>query len=281
MPIKIYRPTTPGRRKASVQDFSDVTTMNPTKSLLRSFKENAGRNNSGKITVRHRGGGVKRLYRMVDFRQEILDVPATVRQIEYDPNRGPRVALIEYENGVKSYILAPAGLKVGDKILSSMKAIEPITGSRMPIKHIPVGMFIHNVELLPGTGGKLVRGAGNGAQIQTIEGEYAQLKLPSGEVRLVMIDCRASLGAIGNPDYKLIRLGTAGRKRRKGWRPAVTGKAMNPVDHPHGGGEGHNPIGLKRGPKTLWGKPAMGVKTRKRDKASNKFILKRRKNNKE
>lgn len=280
MPIKLYKSTTNGRREGSVQDFSDVTKTEPEKSLTIMLKKNSGRNNTGIITVRHRGGGVRRLYRLVDFKQENHDIPGAVTAIEYDPNRGPRLALVEYENKAKSYIIAPQGIKVGDRVLSSLKAIEPTLGARLPLKNIPVGLFVYNIELTPGKGGQLARGAGSGAQLQTIEGDYAQLKLPSGEVRLVSVDCMASIGQVGNQDYKLIRLGKAGRKRLKGWRPVVRGKAMNPVDHPHGGGEGRNPIGLKGGPKTKWGKKALGVKTRKSQKASSKFIISRRRGKK-
>lgn len=279
MPIKVYKPTTAGRRKSSVQDFSDVTKMTPEKSLVTRLKKHGGRNNTGRITVRHRGGGVKRLYRMVDFSQTKFDMPATVDAIEYDPNRGPRIALITYTDGQKSYILCPEGMKVGDTVLSSQNKIEAALGMRMPLGHIPVGLFVYNVELTPGKGGQLVRGAGSAAQLQVIEGEHAQLKLPSGELRLVKKECLASIGRVGNPDYQLVRYGKAGRMRKRGWRPTVLGKSMNPVDHPHGGGEGHSPIGLKGGPKTPWGKKALGVKTRKAGKWSDKFIIGRRKRN--
>lgn len=275
MSIKLYKSTTNGRRQGSVQDFSDVTAKRPVKSLTAVRKQNAGRNHSGIITVRHRGGGAKRLYRLVDFRLANYDVPGKIATIEYDPNRGPRIALAEYQDKSKAYIIVPQGMKVGDSIMSSRNPIEPTVGARMPLKHIPVGLFVYNVELEPGKGGQLVRSAGVGAQFQTLEGCYAQLKLPSGEVRLVLAECAATVGQVGNPDYKLVRLGKAGRKRLKGWRPVVRGKVMNPVDHPHGGGEGRNPIGLKGGPKTKWGKKALGVKSR-RSKASDKLILSRR-----
>ncbi len=258
MPIKVHKPTTPGRRNSSVQDFSDVTKVKPEKSLVVKLKTHSGRNNTGKITVRHREGGAKKLYRLVDFRQERYDVLATVEAIEYDPNRGPRVALIRYTDDVKSYIIAPQGMKVGDTVLSSLQKVEPVVGNRMPLEHIPVGLFVYSVELSPGRGGQLVRGAGNSAQLQVLEGQYAQLKLPSGEVRLVKKECRASIGIVSNPDYKLVRYGKAGRQRHRGWRPTVLGKSMNPVDHPHGGGEGRSPIGLKGGPKTPWGKNLHG-----------------------
>lgn len=277
MAVRIHKPTTPGRRKSSVQDFSDITKKRPEPSLVRILQKKSGRNNTGRITVRHQGGGVKRLYRMVDFEQTLFDVPGKVISIEYDPNRGPRLALVEYANGRKVYILAVQGMKVGDAVLTSQKKIEAVSGNRMPLQYIPVGLFTHNIEMTPGKGGQIVRGAGLGAQLQVLEGEYAQIKLPSGEVRLVKKECMATIGMVGNSDYKLVRYGKAGRKRHMGIRPRVKGKAMNPVDHPHGGGEGHSPIGLKGGPKTLWGKKARGVKTRKRNKWSNKFIVATRK----
>lgn len=280
MAVKVYKPTTPGRRKSSVQDFSDITKTRPEKSLTRRLSKNAGRNNTGRITVRHRGGGVKRLYRMVDFMRTVFDEPAEVKAIEYDPNRGARIALVEYKNGKKAYYLAAAGTKVGDTLVSSEKQIEATRGNRMPLQHIPVGLFVYNVELSPGKGGQIVRGAGTGAQLQVLEGGFAQLKLPSGEVRLVKKECFATVGRVSNPDYQLVRWGKAGRRRYLGWRPIVKGKNMNPVDHPHGGGEGHSPIGLRGGPKTAQGKKAMGVKTRKKNKASSKFILRARKKKK-
>lgn len=241
------------------------------------MRRKSGRNNTGKITVRHQGGGVKRLYRLVDFKQQKFDIAAEVKAIEYDPNRGARIMLVEYADGGKSYLLAPQGIKVGDAVISSQGKIDAKIGNRMPLEHIPVGLFVYNVELTPGKGGQIVRGAGNGAQLQVVEGDYAQVKLPSGEVRLVKKNCLASIGMVSNPDYNLIRWGKAGRIRKLGIRPTVKGKNMNPVDHPHGGGEGHSPIGLKGGPKTQWGKKARGVKTRKPDKWSNKFILQKRK----
>ena len=280
MAVKKYKPTTPGRRGASVLDSSDITKKKPEKSLIEPIKKTGGRNNTGRITVRHRGGGVKRMYRKIDFKRLAFDKTAEVIAIEYDPNRGPRIALIQYEDGTKSYILAAAGMKVGDKVLSSDKKIEAATGNRMPLEQIPTGLFVYNVELAPGNGGQIVRGAGTGAQLQVVEGKYAQLKLPSGEVRLVKKNCLATVGKVGNTDHKLVRLGKAGRRRKLGWRPTVRGSAMNPVDHPHGGGEGAQPIGLKGGPKTPWGKKALGVKTRKKDKASNKFIVASRKKKK-
>ncbi len=280
MAVKKYKPTTPGRRGASVQDFSDVTKKRPEKSLVERLKRHSGRNNTGKIMVRHRGGGAKKLYRIIDFKRYAFDKQAEVIAIEYDPNRGPRIALIQYEDGKKSYILAAAGMKVGDKVLSSDKKIEAVVGNRMPLEHIPTGLFVYNLEITPGKGGQMVRGAGNGAQLQVVEGKFAQLKLPSGEVRLVKKENLATIGKVSNSDYKLVRLGKAGRRRHMGWRPTVRGKAMNPVDHPHGGGEGAQPIGLKGGPKTPWGKKALGVKTRKKGKSSNKFIVSPRKKKK-
>ncbi|MFZ2189954.1 MAG: 50S ribosomal protein L2 [Candidatus Magasanikiibacteriota bacterium] len=280
MGIKVYKPTTPGRRKSSVQDFSDITNIVPEKSLVTTLKKNSGRNNTGKITVRHRGGGVKRLYRIVDFKCAKFDIEAEVKTIEYDPNRGARIMLVEYTGGEKAYFIAPKGIAVGDKVMSSKNKIEAKVGNRMPLEFIPIGLFVYNVEMTPGKGGQLVRGAGNCAQFQTIEGKYAQLKLPSGEVRLIKKECAANVGTISNQDKSLVRWGKAGRRRMLGWRPIVKGKNMNPIDHPHGGGEGHSPIGLRGGPKTPWGKKALGVKTRKRSKWSNKFIVQRRKKSK-
>ncbi len=277
MPVKIYKPTTAGRRKSSVQDFSDITRTKPEKSLVMVLSPKSGRNNSGSITVRHQGGGVKRLYRMVDFKQQKFDIEAIVKTIEYDPNRGARIMMVEYTDGKKAYWLAPQGIKINERLVSSQHKVEAKTGNRMPLEEIPVGLFVYNVELTPGKGGQIVRGAGNSAQLQVIEGDLAQLKLPSGEIRLVKKNCLASIGVLSNPDYGLVRWGKAGRMRMRGIKPRVKGKNMNPVDHPHGGGEGHSPIGLKGGPKTKWGKKAMGVKTRKHGKWSNKFILQRRK----
>jgi large subunit ribosomal protein L2 len=277
MAVKIYKPTTPGRRKASVMDFSVITKKRPEKSLTATLNKKAGRNNTGKITVRHRGGGVKRLYRIVDFKRTNFDITGEVLAIEYDPNRGPNIALVQYEDGTKAYILASEGLKVGNSVVSTKKKVEANVGTRMPLANIPVGMFVYNIEMTPGKGGQIVRSAGTGAQIQTIEGKFAQIKLPSGEVRLVNKENFATVGKLGNSEHQFVRLGKAGRKRKLGWRPTVTGKSMNPVDHPHGGGEGHTPIGLKGGPKTPWGKKAMGVKTRKHGKWSDKFIVKSRK----
>lgn len=275
MPIKVYKPTSPGRRLSSVQSFDDITKKEPEKSLIVIKKKKGGRS-GGTITVRHQGGGAKRYIRVVDFRRDKFGMPARVESIEYDPNRGARVALIKYQDGEKSYIIAPYDLKVGEEIVSSDKKVEIKTGNRSPLKHIPVGLIVHDIELSPGSGGKLVRGAGLGAQLMAVEGGYAQLKLPSGEVRMFSEDCLATLGQVSNPDYRLVRWGKAGRMRHRGIKPTVRGKVMNPVDHPHGGGEGKHPIGLKH-PKTLWGKPALGVPTRKKGKKSNRFIVQRRK----
>jgi large subunit ribosomal protein L2 len=276
MPVTTYKPTTPGRRKSSVDSFVDITKNKPEKSLVVGLSKKSGRNNTGRITVRHRGGGAKRLYRLVDFTRNNFDQVAEVKSIEYDPNRGARVALVEYKSGVKSYILAAAGLKPGEKLLSSNKPIEAKSGNRMPIEFIPVGLFVYNVELMPSKGGQLVRGAGTGAQLMGIEGKFAQLKMPSGEVRTVPKEAAASIGTLSNPDKRLVRLGKAGRRRHLGFRPTVKGKNMNPVDHAHGGGEGHSPIGQRRGPQTVYGKTAMGVRTRKKGKWSDSAIVRSR-----
>ena len=276
MALKFYKPTNPGRRHASVDAFLDITKSRPEKNLIIIKKRNSGRNATGKITVRHRGGGARRYIRLVDFKQERYDIPAKVLAIEYDPNRGPRVALIEYSDKSKSYILAPLDLKVDDEVLSSKNKSEIRLGNRMPLEFIPVGVMVHNLEFFPGKGGQVVRGAGLGAQVMALEGDFALIKLPSGEVRRFSKDCSASIGMLGNPDARLVRLGKAGRMRHLGFRPTVRGKAMNPVDHPHGGGEGKHPIGMKF-PKTKWGKQALGVKTRKPKKWSNKYILTGRK----
>lgn len=274
MAIKRYKPTTPGRRISSVDKCSDVTKTRPEKRLTMKRKRNAGRSN-GKITVRHRGGGAKRRLRIVDAKREKFDVPAKVAAIEYDPNRGARLALLYYADGEKRYIVAPVGLKVGDKVVSSKKRGEVAAGNRYPLGEIPTGMMIHDVELQPGKGGQLARGAGTSIQLMATEGSYATIKLPSGEVRRVLKECMATIGQTSNPDRRLIRWGKAGRMRHKGFRPTVRGKAMNPCDHPHGGGEGGAPIGMKH-PKTPQGKPALGVKTR-RKKSSDKLIIKSRK----
>lgn len=275
MPVRRYNPTTNARRQSSVDTFSDVTKFEPEKSLVIFRKSNGGRNNQGKITVRHQGGGARRYIRVVDFVADKFDVPATVSAIEYDPNRGARLALLTYKDEEKRYMIAPVGLKVGDVVLSSQSAIEAKVGSRMPLKFIPVGMTVHNVELKPKQGGKLVRGAGNGAQLMAIEEGRATLRMPSGEVRMIVADASATVGQVGNIERNLIRWGKAGRSRLRGIRPTVRGKAMNPVDHPHGGGEGRNSIGMKFA-KTPWGKHAHGVKTRKPSKYSNAFIVARR-----
>ncbi len=275
MAIKIYKPTTPARRHTSVLMSNDITARKPHKSLVVSGKNLAGRNNQGKITVRHQGGGSRKKVRLVDYKRDKFDVPAKVATIEYDPNRNTRIALLNYVDGQKRYIVAPVDLAVGEEIMSSQKLIDLKKGNAMPLKHIPAGMFVYNVELVPGKGGQLARSAGNSIYLMAIDGGYAQLKMPSGEVRLVSEDCLATIGTAGNPDYKNIRWGKAGRTRHRGIRPTVRGKVMNPVDHPHGGGEGKNSIGLKS-PKTPWGKKALGVKTRKAGKKSDRFIVKRR-----
>ena len=276
MGIKTYNPYTPSRRNMTGSDFSEITKKTPEKSLLDSKKKNAGRNNQGKITVRHQGGGNRQKYRLIDFKRNNKDgIPATVIGIEYDPNRSANIALIEYEDGEKAYILAPVGLTDGDKVISGDKAdIKP--GNCMKIENIPVGTMIHNIELNPGQGGKLVRAAGQEAQLMAKEGKYAHVRLPSGEMRLIMAVCRATIGTIGNTDHENVKLGKAGRSRHMGKRPEVRGSVMNPVDHPHGGGEGRAPVG-HAGPMTPWGKPALGYKTRKKNKQSDKFIVKRRK----
>ena len=273
MGIKVYKPTTAGRRKSSVQTFDDVTAKKPTKRLTKAKKQMAGRS-GGKIAVRHRGGGNRRHVRVIDWKADKFEIPANVQTIEYDPNRGARIALVAYADGEKRYILAPNGLEVGMTIMNSKKKGDPKPGNRFPLELIPEGMSIYNVELQPGRGGQIVRGAGTNATLLAVEGELATIKLPSGEVRMVAKTCMASIGNVSNPDWRLIRWGKAGRTRHRGIRPTVRGKAMNPVDHPHGGGEGRNSIGLKR-PKTPTGKPALGVKTRKK-KPSDKFIIRRR-----
>ena len=274
MPVKRYKPTSAGRRRSSVDTFSDLTKTKPEKSLLVAKKQRAGRSSQGKITVRHRGGGSRRHVRVLDSRRDKFDVPATVLALEYDPNRGARLMLLMYADGEKRYSLAPHGIKVGTVILSSRKKGEIVEGSRLPLDVIPIGMPVHDVELRPLQGGRLMRAAGASAQLMAVEGPYATLKLRSGEIRLLPKECMATIGQVSNPDYRLIRWGKAGRMRHRGIRPTVRGKAMNPVDHPHGGGEGRNPIGLKR-PKTPTGKPALGVKTRRKH-PSDIFILRRR-----
>jgi large subunit ribosomal protein L2 len=275
MGIKTYNPYTPSRRNMTGSDFEEITKTTPEKSLVVSLKKNAGRNNQGKITVRHRGGGSRRKYRIIDFKRNKKDgIPAKVVAIEYDPNRTANIALICYADGEKSYILAPNGLKVGMKVMSGDTA-EVKTGNCLPLANIPVGTTIHNIELYPGKGAQLVRAAGNAAQLMAKEGKYATLRLPSGEMRLVPIICRATIGQVGNIDHELIKIGKAGRKRHMGIRPTVRGSVMNPNDHPHGGGEGKTGIGLPS-PVTPWGKPALGLKTRKKNKQSNKMIVRRR-----
>ena len=274
MGIKSYNPYTPSRRHMTGSDFSEITKSTPEKSLTVSLKKNAGRNNQGKITVRHRGGGSRRKYRIIDFKRRKDGIPATVVSIEYDPNRTANIALISYVDGEKAYILAPEGLKVGQKVMNGADA-EVRVGNCLPLELIPVGTMVHNIELHPGKGGQMVRSAGNGAQLMAKEGKYATLRLPSGEMRMVPIVCRASVGVVGNGDHNLINIGKAGRKRNMGIRPTVRGSVMNPNDHPHGGGEGRAPVG-RPSPMTPWGKPAMGLKTRKAKKASNKLIVRRR-----
>ena len=275
MAVKHFRPITPSTRNMTVSDYSEITKKTPEKSLLATKKKNAGRNSYGRITVRHQGGGNRQKYRIIDFKRNKDNMEATVIGIEYDPNRSANIALIEYADGEKAYILAPLGLKDGDKVMSGQNAdIKP--GNCLPIENIPVGTMIHNIELNPGQGGKLVRAAGGEAQLMAKEGAYAHIRLASGEMRLVLSRCRATIGTIGNTDYENVKLGKAGRTRHLGIRPTVRGSVMNPVDHPHGGGEGRAPVG-HAGPLTPWGKPALGYKTRKKNKPSNKFIVKRRK----
>ena len=274
MGIKTYNPYTPSRRNMTGSDFSEITKTTPEKSLVVSLKKNAGRNNQGKITVRHRGGGSRRKYRVIDFKRNKLDMPATVKTIEYDPNRSAHIALIQYEDGVKSYITAPEGLKVGDTVMAGPNA-DIVAGNALALKDMPVGTIVHNVELYPGNGAQLARSAGNSAQLMALEGAYALLRLPSGELRNVPRDCMATVGVVGNTDHANVKIGKAGRKRNMGWRPTVRGSVMNPCDHPHGGGEGKSPVG-RPGPVTPWGKPAMGYKTRKLKNRTEKFIVKHR-----
>ena len=274
MAIKVYKPTTNARRNMSVTDYSGLSKVAPEKSLLEPLKKNSGRNSYGRITVRHRGGGNRRKYRIIDFKRQKFDVPATVKSLEYDPNRSAFIALVEYEDGVKSYIVAPNGLKVGDKVVAGETAdIKP--GNALPLANIPTGTFIHNVELYPGKGAQLARAAGNMAQLMAKENGLALLRLPSGELRNVPVNCMATIGQVSNTDHENVKIGKAGRKRNMGWRPTVRGSVMNPNDHPHGGGEGKSPIG-RPGPVTPWGKPALGYKTRKKKNRSDKLIVKRR-----
>ena len=274
MGIKQFKPVTPSRRGMTVSTFEEITKTKPERSLTTSLKKNAGRNSYGRITVRHQGGGNRRKYRIIDFKRRKEDVPATVVAIEYDPNRSANIALLQYEDGEKAYILAPNGLKVNDKVMSGANAdIKP--GNCLPISSIPVGTMIHCIELKPGKGAQMVRSAGNSAQLMAKEGKYAHVRLPSNEMRLVSVDCKATIGEVGNSEHENIKLGKAGKSRWLGKRPEVRGSVMNPNDHPHGGGEGKSPVG-RPGPVTPWGKPALGYKTRNKKKASNKFIVKRR-----
>ncbi|MGD9405321.1 MAG: 50S ribosomal protein L2 [Anaerolineae bacterium] len=273
MPIKVYKPTSPGRRDMTASTFEEITRTGPEKSLLRPLKRKAGRNFRGKITVRHRGGGHKRRYRVIDFKRDKFGVPGRVTSIEYDPNRSARIALVVYADGDKRYIIAPVGLMVGDVVMSGPDA-EIQLGNALPISSIPVGSTIHNIELHIGKGGQMVRAAGTSAQLLAKEGRYAHVRLPSGEVRLVNVQCMATMGQVGNTDHGNIKLGKAGRKRWLGFRPSVRGSAMDPSSHPHGGGEGRSPIGMP-GPKSPWGKPTLGKKTR-RNKATDKWIVRRR-----
>ncbi len=273
MPIKVYKPTSPGRRWQTVSTFEEITKKKPEKKLLAPLKKNAGRNNQGTITVRHRGGGTRPKYRIIDYRREKLGIPAKVAAIEYDPNRSARIALLNYADGEKRYILAPVGVQVGDMLLAGPTA-EVKPGNTLPISNIPLGTLIHNVELQKGKGGQLARGAGAAAQLMAKEGKYAQVRLPSGEVRYISMDCSATIGQVGNVEWATLKIGKAGRKRHMGWRPSVRGVAMTPRDHPHGGGEGKSGIGMP-GPKTPWGKPALGKRTRNR-KYTDRFIVKRR-----
>ena len=274
MAIKFYNPTTPGRRDMSTIDYSGLSKVAPERSLLEPMKKHSGRNSYGRITVRHRGGGNRTKYRVIDFKRGKVGVSAEVKSIEYDPNRSAHIALVQYEDGEKRYILAPVGLKVGDTVVSGAGAdIKP--GNALPLANIPVGTFIHNVELYPGKGAQLARAAGNMAQLMAKEGKYGMVRLPSGELRNVQLNCMATIGQVGNIDHENVNIGKAGRTRHMGIRPTVRGSVMNPCDHPHGGGEGRAPIG-RPGPVTPWGKPALGYKTRDKHKASDKFIVKRR-----
>ena len=274
MPIINYKPTTPSRRNMSVTDYSGLSKVAPEKSLLAPLNKKSGRNSYGRITVRHRGGGNRRKYRIIDFKRQKFDVPGTVKTLEYDPNRSAFIALIEYQDGEKRYIIAPNGLKVGDTVVASPSAdIKP--GNALPLANIPIGTFIHNVELYPGKGAQLARAAGNMAQLMAKENNMALLRLPSGELRNVPVNCMATIGQVGNVDHENVKIGKAGRKRNMGWRPTVRGSVMNPNDHPHGGGEGKSPVG-RPGPVTPWGKPALGYKTRAHHNRSDKFIVRRR-----
>ena len=273
MAVKVYKPKTPGTRHKTSYTFEEITKTTPERSLTVPKKKKSGRNMYGRVTVRHRGGGHKRQIRLVDFKRDKLDVPATVAAIEYDPNRTARLALLNYADGEKRYILAPVGLMVGDRVVSG-REVDIRAGNNMALSNIPVGSTVHNIELQPGKGGQMVRSAGTSAQLLAKEGKYAHVRLPSGEVRLVLQECRATLGQVGNVEHANIKLGKAGRKRHMGWRPSVRGVAMNPNDHPHGGGEGRSPIGMP-GPKSPWGKPTLGKKTR-HNKRTDKYILRHR-----
>ena len=274
MATRKVNPTSPGRRGLILPDFSELTTSTPERSLLKSFKRNAGRNNQGRLTVRHQGGGHKRLYRLIDFKRDKVDISAEVKTIEYDPNRNTRICLLQYKDGEKRYILAPLGIKVGDKLMSGLQA-EIRVGNALPLKAIPLGTMVHNVELTAGKGGQLGRSAGTQIQLLAKEGKMCTLRLPSGEMRMVHLECMATIGQLGNPDAKNVQIGKAGRSRWLGIKPANRGVVMNPIDHPHGGGEGKSPIGGK--PQTPWGKPAMGYKTRRgKHNISDRFIVKRR-----
>lgn len=273
MPTRSYKPTSPGRRQMTVLTFEEITRTVPERSLLAPLKRKGGRNNEGKLTVRHQGGGHKRHYRIVDFRRNKDGIPARVASIEYDPNRSANIALLNYADGYKTYIIAPHGLKIGQEVVTGEKADIKV-GNSLKLKYIPVGTLIHNIEMKPGKGGQLVRSAGGSAQLMAKEGSYATLRLPSGEMRMIHVECRATIGQVGNLDHENVTIGKAGRNRWLGKRPTVRGSVMNPVDHPHGGGEGRTPIG--RNPVTPWGKPALGAKTRKKKNQSNKFIVKRR-----
>ena len=275
MAIKSYNPTTPGRRTMTVTDYTKLSKVAPEKSLLEVIKNNSGRNSLGRITVRHRGGANRRKYRVIDFKRDKLDMAAEVLTIEYDPNRSAFIALVQYEDGEKRYIVAPDGLKVGDKVVSGESADIKV-GNTLPMEKIPTGTFIHNIEIYPGKGAQLVRAAGSMAQLMAKEGRYALVRLPSGELRNIAKECVATIGQVSNIDHENVSIGKAGRKRHMGWRPTVRGSVMNPCDHPHGGGEGKSPIG-RPGPVTPWGKPALGYKTRQKNKASDKYIVKRRK----
>jgi large subunit ribosomal protein L2 len=273
MPIKVYKPTSAGRRGMTGYTFEEITKSKPERALTEALRKKGGRNNTGRVTVRHRGGGHKRRYRIIDFKRDKFDVAARVLAIEYDPNRSARIALLEYEDGEKRYIIAPLGLKVGDRVANG-ELTQLRTGDALPIRDIPVGTLIHNIELQPGRGGQLVRSAGVSAQLLAKEGAYAQVRMPSGEVRLISDRCMATIGQVGNTEHGNVKLGKAGRNRWLGWRPTVRGSAMDPASHPHGGGEGRSPIGMP-GPKTPWGKPALGKKTRN-NKRTDKFIVRRR-----